>query len=130
MKTSTKTLKLFGSQQRGFTLLELLIIIGILGIMAAVIIPSVTTFTKSGNLAAASDELADIKTAELGHFGEHQARPSDSTALTTFTEGAPKATYIFDNATGFAVAVSNVSWSGITWSGPSSPYTHDGMWTR
>ena len=24
----------------------------------------------------------------------------------------------------------NVSWSGITWSWPSSPYTHDGMWTR
>jgi prepilin-type N-terminal cleavage/methylation domain-containing protein len=122
--------KVLRSGQRGFTMIELLIVMAILGIIAAVIIPNVTTFTKAGNLAAASDELANVKTAELGYYGQHQVWPSDSTALAPFVTRSPKATYAFDGTTGFVIGVSNVSWSGLTWSAPSPPYTQDGKWTR
>ncbi len=55
--------KSFRYGEKGFTLIELLIVIAILGVLAAVVIPNVTRFTKSGELAAAKQELESIQTA-------------------------------------------------------------------
>ncbi len=50
-------------RQGGFTILELLIIVLILAVLAAVIIPNVSSFWTSGDLAAANKELAAVRTA-------------------------------------------------------------------
>lgn len=50
-------------RQRGFTLVEILIAVGILAILAAVAVPTVAKFMSRSETKAASAELSNIQTA-------------------------------------------------------------------
>jgi len=127
-------MKMIHSGQKGFTLIELLIVIAILGIIAAVVIPNISSFMTSGQLAAANSELEQVKTAELGYFGDHGAWPSTSADLSpTYISGILKATYAFD--TGFGWVMNGTAtvggWTGITFQGGTSGVNGtSGKWAR
>ena len=110
--------------QRGFTVIELIVTLMIMGILAAIIVPRVTTFFGTGTLSAALGELENIRTAAVGYYGQHQYWPGDSSELGEFVSSSPKATYVFDTATGRVAGVTDVGWSGVSWS------TDDGKWAR
>jgi type IV pilus assembly protein PilA len=124
-----KSMKWLQRSKPGFTMIELLIIIAILGVLAAVIIPNTTGFVSTGTLSAAKNEMQNVKTAAMAYLGEYEEWPNSSTDLASLIVGTPKATYVFDNVTGFVVDASG-SWSGLSWSAPSAPYTQDGTWTK
>lgn len=47
--------------QKGFTLMELMIVVVIIGILASIVIPSYTDYVKRGKAAEATSTLADLK---------------------------------------------------------------------
>ena len=120
------------SGQKGFTLIELIIVIAIMGLLSGVIIPNVSGFVNTGTLNAANTELQNVKTAALAYQAQNNVWPNDTSDLTAFINGTLKATYTFDSTNGFVTGASGVSWTGVTWSQPpgSPPYIQDGEWIK
>ena len=62
------------SNSRGFTLIELLIAIAIIGILAAIIIPTYKNSISKANEAAAVAAINTIKTAEAKYAIDHKSQ--------------------------------------------------------
>jgi type IV pilus assembly protein PilA len=122
--------------EKGLTLIELLIVIAILGIIAAVIIPNIAGFMVSGRIAAANDEMANVRTGALGYYAgvgnNTWPATSDVLASSGYLSGTLKAAYTFDGWGWITEGDPNISggWgSTIEFVGANSSSTgHSGHW--
>jgi type IV pilus assembly protein PilA len=76
-----------GGSRAGFTLIEVMIVIAIVGILAAVAIPTYLRFQIRAKAAEVKINLAAIKTAEESFFAEFSSYTACSAVPLTWTSG-------------------------------------------
>jgi type IV pilus assembly protein PilA len=81
-----KILKQFRHGEKGFTLVELLIVIAILGVLTAVAVPNVGKFMGRGEVESANTEYNTLQTAVMAIMAD--AGRSDVTAASDITQGS------------------------------------------
>lgn len=65
------TQKMLRKNQKGFTLIELMIVVAIIGILAAIAIPNFRNYQMKAKTAEASANLGNIKTAQEAYLAEN-----------------------------------------------------------
>ena len=62
--------------QRGFTLIELMIVIAIIGILAVALFPSISNYIERGRDAARASHLKDITNAVGAYYADFERFPA------------------------------------------------------
>jgi len=84
--------------QQGFTLIELMIVVAIIGILAAVAIPSYQDYTARAQVSEAMSLTSGVKTAVSEWYADKGAFPSDPASVSATTSGKYVASIAFDNS--------------------------------
>ena len=75
--------------KKGFTLIELMIVVAIIGILAAIAIPNFLKFQAKSKMSEAKTNLGAIYTGQISYFGEQNSY-GDFAAINWSPSGTPR----------------------------------------
>lgn len=78
------TKRMSNKNRKGFTLVELIVVIAIIAILAAVIGPNIFQTIEKGKISAATSDFKAIKTGVLSYYSDTGMWPADSAAKEGF----------------------------------------------
>jgi type IV pilus assembly protein PilA len=90
-------LKRVHRESKGFTLVELLIVIAILGVLTAVVLPNVTGLTSEGQTEAAKAELITVQTAMDTMMAKESLSSVTATSATSNMSAFPTGNVLYPN---------------------------------
>ena len=91
--------------QQGFTLIELMIVVAIIGILAAVAIPSYQDYTARAQVSEAMSLTSGLKTAMSEFFADRGRFPTGPNSISNTLSGKYVSTITFSNAAGGTVNI-------------------------
>ena len=101
-------MKKFHNRKGGFTLIELMIVVAIIGILAAIAIPNFLRFQLKAKSSEGKTNLAAIRTAEESYYSEFGVYVSAAASPTLINNNQKTA---FANAAGANAGFDRLGWS-------------------
>lgn len=107
--------KLHMRNEKGFTLIELMIVIAIIGILAAIAIPQFSAYRVRSYNSSAQADLRNAATAEEAYFVDIQSYTTDIVATTNGLYGSKYGLYTSTGVTLTATGAGTSSYQLTSW---------------